>query len=274
MAILHFEQREQLQKPVLVMCLDGWVNAGSAATLVANTLGGEVLISADPDLLFDYRVTRPTLDFIEGAMTRLEWPRLEIRRTSIDGRDLLVLSGTEPNWNWKRLGQEVAAAAVEVGVLESVSLGAIPWAAPHTRPVQIMSTASDPAHLPASADLPAGLLRVPAAAVSALEYRVASAGIPTVGFWARVPQYVGVEYPAAASALLRRLGEHLEVAIPTEELDRAAVEQRTQLDSVSRSRPEVQSMVEQLEAVVDAAGAVSGEELAAEIERYLRGQTD
>ncbi len=272
MAILHHHQRFEIHQPVLIMCLDGWVNAGTAATLVANTLGGDLVMTADSDQLFDYRVTRPTLDFIEGAMTRLEWPRLEIRRVATASRDLLVLSGTEPNWNWRRLGQEVAAAAVEWGVTQSVSLGAIPWATPHTRPVQIMSTASDPAHLPASADLPGGLLRVPAAAVSALEYLMASSGIPTVGFWARVPQYVGVEYPAAAAALLRRLGEHLGIELPTEVLDAAASEQRTQLDAATGARPEVRAMVEQLEAVVDAAGTVSGEELAAEIERFLRGQ--
>ncbi|HUO45729.1 MAG TPA: PAC2 family protein [Acidimicrobiia bacterium] len=274
MAILRFLERGELQDPVLVMCLDGWVNAGSAASLVAGSLGGDLIIAADPDQLFDYRVSRPTLDFVEGAMTRLEWPELGMRRVNTPSRDLLVVSGTEPNWNWQRLGMELAAAAIELGVRQHVSLGAIPWAAPHTRPVQIMSTASDPAHLPPSADLPVGLLRVPAAAVSALEYQIASGGIPTVGFWARVPQYVGIEYPAAAAALIKRLSEYLNLELSTVDLDKAAADQRVQLDAVSSARPEVQAMVEQLEAVVDDAGAVSGEALAAEIERFLRGQAD
>jgi predicted ATP-grasp superfamily ATP-dependent carboligase len=120
--------------------------------------------------------------------------------------------------------------------------------------------------------LPAGLLRVPAAAVSALEYQVASAGIPTVGFWARVPQYVGVEYPGAALALIRRVSDHLGVELPTEELNEAATRQRAQLDSLAQSRPEVKTMIDQLESVVDASESVSGEELAAEIERFLRQQ--
>jgi uncharacterized FlaG/YvyC family protein len=85
---------------------------------------------------------------------------------------------------------------------------------------------------------------------------------------------VGVEYPAAAVALLARLADHLGIALDTRELEQAAAEQRAQLDAVSASRPEVRSMVEQLEAVVDAAGEVSGEQLAAEIERFLRQQSD
>jgi hypothetical protein len=271
-SIFTFTQRPQLRCPVLVICLDGWVNAGSAATLVAATLGGETVADAESDLLFDYRVSRPTLDFIEGVMTSLVWPSIRLRWLPLAERDLLILSGTEPNWNWKRLGNELSHLAVELGVNEQVSLGGIPWAWPHTRPVQIIATASDRAHLPDSDERPEGLLRVPSAAVSTIEYMIGGTGIPTVGFYARVPQYVGVEYPAAALALIRRLERHVGVALPTGNLEELANVQRSELDSVSASRSDLKNMVDQLEAMVDAAKAVSGEELAAEIERFLRGQ--
>jgi PAC2 family len=271
-SIFTFTQRPELRKPALVICLNGWVNAGSAATLVAGTLGGEELANAEPDLLFDYRVTRPTLDFIEGVMTSLVWPSISMRWLALPERDLLILSGTEPNWNWKRLGNEMAHLAVELGVTEQVSLGGIPWAWPHTRPIQIIATASDRAHLPDSDERPEGLLRVPSAAVSAIEYMIGGTGIPTVGFYARVPQYVGVEYPAAALALIRRLERHIGTELPKGELEDQANLQRAELDSVSASRSDLKNMVDQLEAMVDAAKSVSGEELAAEIERFLRGQ--
>jgi hypothetical protein len=122
-SIFTFTQRPQLRSPVLVICLNGWVNAGSAATLVAATLGGETVADAESDLLFDYRVSRPTLDFIEGVMTSLVWPSITLRWLPLAERDLLILSGTEPNWNWKRLGNELSHLAVELGVNEQVSLG-------------------------------------------------------------------------------------------------------------------------------------------------------
>lgn len=272
MSIFTLDRRPALRDPVLVICLDGWVNAGSAATLIANTLGGENIGSGDPDLLFDYRVTRPTLDFVEGVMTRLFWPQLSLRHLSVGATDLLVLAGTEPNWNWRRVGDELSHLAVELGVRQQVSLGAVPWAWPHTRPIPIIATASDGAHLPVGDEHAEGLLRVPSAAVSAFEYMIAGAGIPTVGFYARVPQYVGVEYPAAALALIRRLEQHLGVDLPTGDLADQAATQRQELDSVAGARSDIKTMIEQLEAMVDAAKAVSGEELAAEIERYLRQQ--
>jgi hypothetical protein len=272
MSIFTFDRRPALRRPVLVICLDGWVNAGSAATLIANTLGGQKIASGDPDLLFDYRVTRPTLDFIDGVMTQLIWPDMSLRHLVAGDQDLLVLAGTEPNWNWRRLGNELAHLATELSVHQQISLGGVPWAWPHTRPVPIIATASDHAHLPIGDETAEGLLRVPSAAVSALEYMIAGTGIPTIGFYARVPQYVGVEYPAAALALIRRLEQHLGVDLPTADLAEQAATQRQELDTVAGTRTDIKSMIEQLEAMVDAAKAVSGEQLAAEIERFLRQQ--
>jgi hypothetical protein len=60
--------------------------------------------------------------------------------------------------------------------------------------------------------------------------------------------------------------------LPTQDLEEATTKQRAQLDALAQSRPEVKTMIDQLEGVVDAAESVSGEELAAEIERFLRQQ--
>ena len=114
MSIFTFTQRPPLRSPALVICLNGWVNAGSAATLVADTLGGELLADAEPDLLFDYRVSRPTLDFIEGVMTSLVWPSISLRWLTLAERDLRAHApslGTETPRNGFHM-------AVELGVTE------------------------------------------------------------------------------------------------------------------------------------------------------------
>ena len=263
-----------LRNAALLVCMNGWVNAGGVATLVANALGGEVVGQGDPDQLFDYRVSRPLLDFEDGVMTGLSWPELVIRQVKLADRDLLILSGIEPNWNWRRLGSELADLVTSYGVTQQISIGAVPWAWPHTRPVPIIATASNPALLRPDEEHTSGLLRVPAAAVSALDFVVAGSGIPTYGFYARVPQYVNVEYHAAALAVIKRLEDHLGVDLPGDELAAAAAVQREELDSVAAERTEVGDLVKKLESMVDAAQAVSGEQLAAEIERFLRERPD
>ncbi len=276
MAMYELTDPGALRSPALIVAFDGWVNAGSAGTIAATTLTaeGSVLARFDPDSLFDYRVTRPTIDFVGGVIEDVTWPEMLLWRHSLGTRDVLVLTGTEPNWNWQRFSTEVGELAKRLEVVEHVSIGGIPWAAPHTRPVSIMATASSPERLSESDDRPDGLLRVPGAAVSIVEHRVSEIGIPTTGFWARVPHYLGSTFAAAALALVERVAQHLEITIDTTELATAAADQIAELNALVEARPDVLAMVRQLEETADTVGVVSGEDLAAEIERFLRQQGD
>jgi hypothetical protein len=105
--------------------------------------------------------------------------------------------------------------AGRLGVVQWISLGAIPAAVPHTRQVPIMGTEASPGLLRGEVTAgPAGTLRVPSALVSALEIEVAAAGIPALGYFAQVPHYVSGPYATAALELLRALGNHLGATIP------------------------------------------------------------
>lgn len=272
MALYELDDPGTLDGPVLVVAFAGWVNAGEAGTQAAATLaaGGDVIARFDADALYDYRATRPTLEFSEGVMMEVAWPEMTMTLAHHGERSLLVLTGTEPNWHWQQLGRDVAELAGRLGVIEHISLGGIPWATPHTRPITTIVTASDSSRLDPTDEHPDGLLRVPGSAVSIVEHTAAAAGIPTIGFWARVPHYIGAAYHAAAIALIERASLHLGVHLPLGDLPAAAAEQAEQLATVAAGRPEIATMVEQLETLVDQQGVVSGEQLASEIERFLR----
>ncbi len=223
-------------------------------------------------MLFDYRSRRPTLDVIDGVLTRLVWPALELHRRAVDGRDLLVLHGAEPDFRWKELGEDILELALRLGVVEWVSLGAIPAAVPHTRAVPVMATASADGLLHESEMRgPAGLLRVPSACLSAMELAVSGAGIPAVGFYAQVPHYVGGPYAGATLALLQHLARHLGIHIPTGSFEEDAREQRERLDAAVEGDDDVREILHQLERANEEE-IPSGDELAAEIERFLRNE--
>ncbi|HEX9977764.1 MAG TPA: PAC2 family protein [Acidimicrobiia bacterium] len=272
----HSTLDRDLVAPALVVAFEGWVSAGAAGTVAAAHLAGDadVVVRFESDLLYDYRVNRPILEFTEGIIGAVEWPEAVIRLRNAGQRDLLVLSGPEPNWNWQAFAHAVADLATEVGVVEQVSLGGIPWAAPHTRPTILTTTASRPDLLGGDANYPAGLLRVPASAATVIEGAVAERGIPTVGFWARVPHYVAGVYHPAVVALVEHVARHLGIEVPLGSLVDDAATQRRELDSALEDQPAVAQVVEQLEALYDRAGEVAtGEEIAAEIERFLRDRT-
>ncbi len=158
-----------------------------------------------------------------------------------------------------------------------MTLGAIPAATPHTRPTPVFATASREGLLrPGTPQGPDGLLRVPAAGISVLEMSVIEGGIPSVGFYAQVPPYVGGPYAPATIALLEAMGEHLGITLPLGGLPEEATTQRAALDAAVAAQDDTRAMVEQLESQEgdDDEAIPSGDELASEIERYLRGQDE
>jgi proteasome assembly chaperone (PAC2) family protein len=262
-----------LDAPVLVAALEGWVDAGSAGTTAAAQLaeGGTRIATFDPDAISDSRARRPILDIVDGRPMTLAWADLHVTAARVGGRDLVVLTGPEPDYRWRELSSDVVELARRLGVVSWASLGAIPAAVPHTRPVPVLATASEPGLLPDGIRQgPDGLLRVPSAALSVLELAAAAAGIPAVGFFAQVPHYVNTTYPTASLALLTALGRHLGVELPVGALATRALERRNLLDAAAASDEDTRAHVERLEALADESGQPAGDELIADIERFLR----
>ena len=273
MALIELHGTPDLFAPAILAAFDGWVDAGSAATTALERIadGGEVVATFDADEIFDYRARRPTLEILDGRLAELEWPELLLRRITVGGRDLLVIVGPEPDYQWRRLADEVVRLAQELRVVEWISLGAIPAAVPHTRAVPILGTESRPGLLRGDvAAGPDGTLRVPAAAISVLEMAIAAAGIPALGYFAQVPHYVTGPYPGAAVALLTSLSRHFGADLAAGPLASEARQLRNRLDAAAAVDDSTRAYVERLESMVDESRLPSGDELINEIERFLR----
>jgi proteasome assembly chaperone (PAC2) family protein len=273
MTLVRLVTTGPLDSPVVVAAMDGWVDSGSAATTAASLLAeeGDVLATFDSDRIYDYRARRPTLEIINGMPMELTWPELRLVRRRLGDRDILVLTGPEPDFRWQQLGDELAHLARMLEIQEWISLGAIPAAVPHTRPVTVFGTASRDGLLRAEVEAgPIGTMTVPAAAISILDLALSGAGVPAVGYFAQVPHYISGEYPAAALQLLAILEQHLGITIPRGSLDEEARQLRTRLDAAAAADPQTHAYVERLEGMVDEARLPSGTELISDIERFLR----
>jgi hypothetical protein len=274
-SLYRLDPPTDLDAPTMVAAFDGWVDSGSSATTAAELLAGDgpVVATFDGDLLFDYRARRPTLDILDGRLAELTWPVLTIRRSTIDGRDLLILTGAEPDFRWHEFAADVVELVDRLGVVEWISMGAIPAAVPHTRAVPIIGTESAPGLLRAGVRPgPQGNLRVPSAAISVLEMTVAAAGTPSLGYFAQVPHYVSGPYPVAALGLVRAVADHLGVSVAPGALDDEARQLRSRLDLATGADEATRAYVERLESMVDEERLPAGDELISEIERFLRDQ--
>ena len=275
MSLFDLREPTDLVAPLLVASFDGWVDAGAAATTAAARLaeGAETIATFDADRLYDYRARRPTLEIVDGRLDRLTWPELTLRRARFGERDLLILSGPEPDYRWRELEQAAVELARRLEVAAWISLGAIPAAVPHTRPVTVLGTESRPGLLRGGVTAgPEGVLRVPAAAISVLDFAVSRAGVAAVGYYAQIPHYVTGIYPPASVELLLLVGQHLEHEVAMGELRDEARRVLARLDTATAGDTNTRAYVERLEVMVDEARRPAGDDLITEIERFLHDQ--
>jgi proteasome assembly chaperone (PAC2) family protein len=276
-----------LTHPVLVVGLEGWIDAGlGAATAVASVLSAdrsELIATYDGDHFLDQRARRPVVHLVDGVTTEMTWPQTQLRSApDLEGNDVLYMVGPEPDFHWKGFVDATIELAQRFATRLVVALGAFPAPAPHTRPVRLVATGP-----PTSVELldrvgrTRGELEVPAGIGSALELGFSDAGIDMITLWARVPHYVAaMTFPEASVALVDGLAALAGLRYDTSELRRAADMSRHQVDEVIAGNRKHVEMVRELEKEVDAAEGnplgintlPSGDELAAELEQFLRGE--
>lgn len=260
----------------LIVAFDGWVDAARVGSAAAERLANdsEVVVTFDPDALFDYRVNRPTVDFIDGRLVDMRYPKVIIEHSVVAATDMLVMRGTEPEFQWKALGEAMVELTAELGVSEMICIGSVPAAVAHTRPTSILNTSSTADFASVGERTAEGLLRVPGAAVTNIEWHLAQAGMNTYGFWAQVPHYVTGPFFQGVIALLERVGRHLRIEIPIGNLLDEAIEQREQLDRLVDGNPEIKSHLGRLEMLADPDDLPTAEEIGTEIENFLRDTGD
>jgi proteasome assembly chaperone (PAC2) family protein len=282
LATIH--DRPQVVEPWLVVGMEGWIDAGFGAVTAMNALMAsmptDLVATFDADRLLDQRARRPSVKIVDGVITEMTWPQIQLRHGRHDERDLLLLTGPEPDMRWHRFVDEVVELARDFEVRLAVGVGAFPAPVPHTRPVRLVSSATS-RDLADAVGWMGGAIEVPAGIQAALEVAFGQAGIPAIGIWARVPHYVtAMPYPAASAALLQGLAVLGGPVFSVRELEAAAEVTSQRIDELIANSEEHRAMVAQLEAQHDAehtppadlSNLPSGDEIAAELERFLRGE--
>ena len=273
-----------LESPVLLLATESWTDAGlgaqAAIAQILETIPTEVLATFNADELIDFRSRRPIVRIADGVVEGLSWPEIQLRAGRDGaGRSLLVLGGPEPDMAWHAFVRAVVDLATRLEVRLVAGLGAYAAPVPHTRPVRLMAIATRP-ELAAQVGVVPGTAEMPAGIQTALQEGFAAAGVPAIGVWARVPHYLAATpYPAAAAALVDVLASVAGLKLDAEPLHAAAASIVGQIDEIVANNEEYRVLVSRLEAAFDdeltpPSGLPSGDELAAELERFLRGEPE
>jgi proteasome assembly chaperone (PAC2) family protein len=282
---VNMEWRPELERPVLIAAFTGWNDAAEAASLALSTLGenweAKRFGSFAGEEFFDYQTTRPQIKLIEGVTRTIEWPQNDLHATdtsleTLGNRGAILLSGPEPNFRWRKFSQAVVDLGREFDVRLVITLGALLADVPHSRPVSVSANAQDPS-LVESLGLSASRYEGPTGITGVLHRYCAQEGLPAVSFWASVPHYLpSVPSAPAALALLQNLSKLLGIDFDAARLERASEDYQRQVSAAVAQDSDLASYVHMLEERYDAQteggtrDLPSGDELARELERFLR----
>lgn len=284
-SLYELHSHRSLESPVLLLATESWVDAGlgaqAAIAHILETIPTEVLATFSADELIDFRSRRPIVRISDGVVDHVSWPEIQLRAgQDAAGRSVLVLIGPEPDMAWHAFVRAVVDLATQLSVRLVVGLGAYAAPVPHTRPVSLMAIATM-AELAAQVGVVPGTTEMQAGIQTALQEGFAAAGVPAIGVWARVPHYLAaIPYPAASAALVDALAVVAGLELDAGELHAVAGSALNQIDEIIANSAEYRALVRQLEAAFDGeltapldfSDLPSGDELAAELERFLRGE--
>ena len=279
----HTDGLAPLNRPIMVVALTGWFDASGAATGALEWLLRDrvapVVAGIDPDPFYDFTQERPEVWLDDDETVTVRWPGNDFRIARYPGRthDLVVLSGVEPHVRWSTYCECITTMATRLGCDVVVTIGASADAVPHTRTPQVVGSSTNDElirRLGLSRPQYQGITGV----IGVLQERLEKLDIPAISLRVGVPHYLGnAQHPKSSAALLRHL-EHV-LGVPTGHAEMAGELERWQSlhDEAVAEDPQAAAYVQLLERQFDhraEASLPTGDDLAAELEAFLRDQED
>jgi proteasome assembly chaperone (PAC2) family protein len=280
--VIEIDALPQLRDPIMVVALAGWVDAGLAGSGSVTFLheqldAGRTFGRLDLGDLMDLQQTRPTVHLVDGVSREITWPEITLSAGRL-GRDVVLVVGPEPSLRWRAVLGELVDLAQRLGVTEAFTLGGIPAMTSHRRPMSVLATGTDD-DLVARAGAWRQDYTGPTGAQSVLQVMLGEAGIPTLALWAQVPHYLsGGASPPAIQAVLERLRDLARLEVDLDPLESQSEAYSVRVEEGLADRPDVVEVIEAIEAgeddvEVEESELPSADELASEIERFLRDQS-
>jgi proteasome assembly chaperone (PAC2) family protein len=284
-----------LRKPVMLIAFSGWNDAAEAATGAASHILGawtaaehaindqvgvvpELIADIDPEEFYDFQVNRPLVDIDESQIRSLTWPGTQIfgLATPNFDFDFIIVRGVEPSMKWKTFTHDLLDLADDLEVQTIITLGSMLADAPHSRPITVTGSGAHP-EIAKRFGVEVSRYEGPTGILGVIADACLRRGLDAISLWAAIPHYASNSpSPKATLALINALEDFLEISLPQGELHADSLEWESEVDELAREDSDVAEYVKALEESKDSAllSDVSGEDLARELERFLRRQSE
>ena len=287
MEALQFESMPALRCPYLFLTFAGWSDAAEVATaagrFLVEHLQAERFAWIDPEEFYAFSDLRPQALYNAEGQREIVWPANEFfysQHPELD-HDIIIAVGVEPHLKWRTFTGLILELIQRCEVYQTITLAAL-WAdVLYSAPVEFSGSATDP-ELAARLGLGSGSrYEGPTGMVGVLHDTLRRQGLTSVSLWANMPYYITTTpNPIGILALVRRAMEIAGLPAAFPELEQEARDFEARVARAIAKDPKVAAHVRELERRaarqrrlrprLPQEGKVSGEDIAAQFERFLR----
>ena len=274
----------ELRSPIAIVAFNGWNDAGEAASgataHLMNCWGIQELLIAESDSeeFYDYQQIRPMVFVDNSEIRRINWPTTKVFAVFTPHLpfDLVVIRGPEPSLKWRKFSEELLDLFDDLEIDLVVTLGSLLADVPHTRPISVTGTSSNP-ELAKNFGVEVSRYEGPTGILGIIQDACQRRDIDAISLWAAIPHYAsGSPSPKATLALIEELEDFLDISIPAGDLPEAAKAWEIAVSQIASEDSDISEYVKQLEADKDDSDLedTTGDVIAKEFERYLKRQGD
>ena len=281
---MKIHQIPELRNPIAILAFNGWSDAGEAATgaitHLMNAFGNQENLIAESisEDFYDYQQIRPMVFINNSQIRQLKWPNTNVYAIATPHLDfdLVLVIGPEPSFKWQTFATELLDLFDDLEIDLVISLGALLADTPHSRPITITGTSSNP-EVASRLGFEVSRYEGPTGILGVIQDFCQRRDIDAFSLWAALPHYAsGSPSPKATLALIEELSDFFEISLPVGDLPDAAKAWEIAVTQLAEEDAEISEYVKQLEADKDDSDfeETTGEEIAKEFERFLRRQGD
>ncbi len=291
MRVVEILEIPELRNPIMIVAFGGWSDAGEAATGVITHLletlcqdfnSGEfnphLIAEIESEDFYDFQVNRPLISVDKAMIRSLTWPGVQVfaQRNPLGDRDFILIRGVEPSMRWRTFASEILDLADDCEVELVITLGSMLADTPHTRAIPVSGTGAHP-DIANRLGVEVSRYEGPTGILAVIQDGCVRRGIDAIALWAAIPHYAPANpSPKATLALINGLEDFLEVTLPQGALPELSAQWEETVNEMAKEDSDIEEYIKSLEETKDATeiSEDSGEELAREVERFLRRQNN
>jgi len=251
MEVISFEEEPSLNKPLLVMGISGWADAGEISSgslsYLRTSLKARRFACIPTERFYNFTKLRPVVTLEDGLIHSITFPSNTFYYTkgSENAPDCILLDAIEPHLDWEDYIHAILDLAKRFDIDRIVTIGGVIDEIPHTLEAQVTALASEEAIQNRLIQEGVSLINYvgPSSIHGQLLEKAHRQGFHFISLWGHCPYYIQETNPSVCYRILVLLKEVTGISMDLQDLQMESQAFEKELDLELQKNSELRHLI-------------------------------